>query len=245
MPGDAPTGLYRAHAILHTPLAPPAPPLPPPGAPGPPAWPSRSCPSSLAATASWSATLRDAYAMRWTSRPAWARGGAGRKGGWAACVVWWCGGGGGGVVLVCGGGGGRMSAGAAFNLVVSSLMHTPGASWQSCMLRRRPLAGHLPLPPPSSPALLNCRSLNVCYFYGAYETDAAVHLVLELLDGGQLWDRRAAAAAAAAACFACWVNRWRRRGCAALRFPGASWGGLLAFVCLFPADGRPPPARSL
>ncbi|KAI3434966.1 hypothetical protein D9Q98_003018 [Chlorella vulgaris] len=33
------------------------------------------------------------------------------------------------------------------------------------------------------------KSLNVCYFHGAYETDKAVHLVLELLSGGQLWDR--------------------------------------------------------
>ncbi|KAL4447878.1 hypothetical protein ABPG75_005097 [Micractinium tetrahymenae] len=32
-------------------------------------------------------------------------------------------------------------------------------------------------------------SLNVCYFYGAYESDAAVYLVLELLVGGPLWDR--------------------------------------------------------
>lgn len=33
------------------------------------------------------------------------------------------------------------------------------------------------------------RSLNVCYFHGAFETDAAVQLVLEQLSGGQLWDR--------------------------------------------------------
>ena len=34
-----------------------------------------------------------------------------------------------------------------------------------------------------------CSSLNVCFFHGAYESDAAVHLVLELLSGGPLWDR--------------------------------------------------------
>ncbi|PSC75499.1 hypothetical protein C2E20_0993 [Micractinium conductrix] len=34
-----------------------------------------------------------------------------------------------------------------------------------------------------------CGSLNVCFFHGAYESDAAVHLVLELLSGGPLWDR--------------------------------------------------------
>jgi len=33
------------------------------------------------------------------------------------------------------------------------------------------------------------RSLNVCYFHGAFETDAAVQLVLEHLTGGQLWER--------------------------------------------------------
>lgn len=32
-------------------------------------------------------------------------------------------------------------------------------------------------------------SLNVCYFHGAYESDAAVQLVLEQLTGGMLWDR--------------------------------------------------------
>lgn len=40
----------------------------------------------------------------------------------------------------------------------------------------------VPLPPAS-------RSLNVCYFHGAFETDAAVQLVLEHLTGGQLWER--------------------------------------------------------
>lgn len=39
-------------------------------------------------------------------------------------------------------------------------------------------------------------SLNVCYFHGAYETDKAVHLVLELLSGGQLWDRCASGSCA-------------------------------------------------
>jgi calcium-dependent protein kinase len=33
------------------------------------------------------------------------------------------------------------------------------------------------------------RSLNVCYLYGAYETDACVYLVMEHCTGGQLWDR--------------------------------------------------------
>lgn len=36
---------------------------------------------------------------------------------------------------------------------------------------------------------LPARSLNVCYFHGAFETDAAVQLVLEHLTGGQLWER--------------------------------------------------------
>ena len=33
------------------------------------------------------------------------------------------------------------------------------------------------------------RSLNVCYFFGAYEDDRSVHLVMELCSGGQLWDK--------------------------------------------------------
>ncbi|GAB4823735.1 hypothetical protein N2152v2_010781 [Parachlorella kessleri] len=33
------------------------------------------------------------------------------------------------------------------------------------------------------------KSLNVCYYYGAYETDTDVRLVIELCTGGQLWDR--------------------------------------------------------
>lgn len=33
------------------------------------------------------------------------------------------------------------------------------------------------------------RSLNVCYYYGAYECEEYVYLVMELCSGGQLWDR--------------------------------------------------------
>lgn len=78
------------------------------------------------------------------------------------------------------------------------------------------------------------RSLNVCYFHGAYESEAAVQLVLEELSGGQLWDRWAGgragragqreseggAACARGCCFIGSRHRQRRRSAAAVRRPG-------------------------
>jgi len=41
----------------------------------------------------------------------------------------------------------------------------------------------------STPSLVVCRSLNVCYLYEAFEDESCVDLVMELCTGGQLWDK--------------------------------------------------------
>ena len=89
--------------------------------------------------------------------------------------------------------------------------------------------------PPPPPHTLR-RSLNVCYFHGAYESEAAVLLVLERLSGGQLWDRwgRAGRQGASAAHAPC---RLYAQGCG--RPPGAAAAAAAAHRSSFHIPPRP------